>query len=68
MTHASFSDGLLLSAVPGSIQATTALNNLLLTETIERSFLDKYLKNEPAPLLDQAGRLPSGVRVEHFGK
>jgi predicted dienelactone hydrolase len=68
MTHASFSDGLLLSAVPGSLQATTALSNLLLTETIERSFLDKYLKNEPAPLLDQTVSLPSGVTVERVGK
>jgi pimeloyl-ACP methyl ester carboxylesterase len=68
MTHASFSDGLLLSAVPSSIQASTALSNLLLTETIVRSFLDKYLKNEPAPLFDQSVRIPSGVSVEHVGK
>jgi hypothetical protein len=68
MTHATFSDGLLLSAVPGSPQAATALSNLLLTEKLDRSFLDKYLKNEPAPLLDQPAKIPSGVTVEHIGK
>jgi predicted dienelactone hydrolase len=66
MSHASFSDGLLLSAAPGSTQASTALSNLLLTEALDRSFLDKYLKNEPAALLDQV--VPSGVTVEHIGR
>lgn len=68
ITHASFSDGLLLSATPGSTQASTALSNLLLTETFERSFLDKYLKDEPSPLLDQAAKTPSGVAVEPIGR
>jgi acetyl esterase/lipase len=68
MTHASFSDGLLLSALPGSVEASAALSNLLLTETIDRSFLDKYLKNEPAPVLDQPERTPSGVGVEYLGR
>jgi predicted dienelactone hydrolase len=66
MSHASFSDGLLLSAVPGSTQASTALSNLLLTEVLDRSFLDKYLKNEPSAVLDQV--VPSGVTVEHIGR
>jgi predicted dienelactone hydrolase len=68
MAHASFSDGLLLSAAPGSTQASVALSNLLLTETLARSFLDKYLKNETAPLLDQDAKTPSGVTVERIGK
>ncbi|MGC1781892.1 MAG: hypothetical protein WA708_05195 [Acidobacteriaceae bacterium] len=68
MTHASFSDGLVLSAVPGSTQASNALSNLLLAERLDRSFLDKYLKNEPAPLLDQPKKIPSGVTVEHIGR
>ena len=55
MTHASFSDGLLLSATPGSPQASTALRNLSLTESLELSFLDKALKKKPAPLLDRNG-------------
>ena len=68
MTHASFSDGLLLSATPGSTQASTALSNLLLTEELDRSFLDKYLKKVPTPLLDQIANIPSGVTVEHIGR
>jgi pimeloyl-ACP methyl ester carboxylesterase len=68
MTHASFSDGLLLGAAPGSTEASTALSSLLLAETIDRSFLDKYLKSEAAPLLDQPAKIPSGVIVEHIGK
>jgi predicted dienelactone hydrolase len=68
MAHASFSDGLLLSAVPGSAEASTALSNLVLTETIDRNFLDKYLKGEPAPLLDQPAKTPSGVVVEPVGR
>jgi predicted dienelactone hydrolase len=68
MTHASFSDGLLLSAVPGSPEASTARDNLLLTAALERSFLDKVLKSEPAPLLDSAEKMPSGVVVETIGK
>ena len=68
MTHASFADGLLLSAVPGSTQASAALSHLLLTEEIERAFLDKYLKNATAPLLDQPANIPSNVTVEHIGR
>jgi predicted dienelactone hydrolase len=68
MSHASFSDGLLLSAAPGSKQASIALNNLLLTEALNRAFLDKYLKNEAAALLDQAAKAPTGVTVEHIGR
>lgn len=68
MTHASFSDGLLLSATPGSHEASTALGNLLLTEMLERSFLDKVLKKEPAPLLDLTDNAQSGIEVEHIGR
>ena len=68
MTHASFSDGLLLSAIPGSPEASTALDNLLLTATVERSFLDKVLKREPVPLLDLAAKTPPGVKIEPVGR
>jgi predicted dienelactone hydrolase len=68
MTHASFSDGLLLSATPGTIEASTALHNLSLTEALELSFLDKVLKKEPAPLLDHNGKTSPGVEVEDIGK
>jgi hypothetical protein len=68
MTHASFSDGLLLGATPGSPQASTALRNLSLTESLELSFLDKVLKKKPTPLLDRNGEAPRGVEIEPVGK
>jgi hypothetical protein len=68
MTHASFSDGLLLSATPGSVESSAALDNLSLTEALELSFLDKVLKKVPAPLLDLATKTPSGVEIEKIGK
>jgi hypothetical protein len=68
ITHASFSDGLLLGAAPGSPQASTALRNLSLTESLELSFLDKVLKKKPAPLLDRYGEAPRGVEIEPVGK
>jgi hypothetical protein len=68
MTHASFSDGLLLSAIPGSSEASTALDNLLLTAAMERSFLDKVLMREPAPLLDLAAKTTPGVKIEPVGR
>jgi pimeloyl-ACP methyl ester carboxylesterase len=68
MTHASFSDGLLLSATPGSAEASTALHNLSLTESLELSFLDKVLKKQTAPLLESNANAPDGVEVEPLGK
>jgi predicted dienelactone hydrolase len=67
MVHASFSDGPLLNTIANSIQASVALNNLLLTEKLERSFLDKYLKGATAPLFDQAAKTPLGVRMKRIG-
>jgi hypothetical protein len=49
-------------------EASTALDNLSLTEALELSFLDKLLKREPAPLLDLNAKTPPGVKVEHIGK
>ena len=68
LTHASFSDGLLLSAIPGSPEASTALDNLLLTATVERGFLDKVLKRESVPLFDLAAKTPPGVKIEPVGR
>jgi predicted dienelactone hydrolase len=68
LVHSSFSDGPVLNAAAGSAQASIALKNLLLTENLERSFLDKNLKGEDAPLLDGTAKLPSGVRVERVGR
>lgn len=68
MTHASFSDGLLLSAAAGSEKAATASRNLLLTEAIARSFLDKTLKGNEAPLLDSTAERKDGVNVQRIGR
>jgi hypothetical protein len=35
---------------------------------VERSFLDKVLKREPAPLLDLAAKTPPGVKIEPVGR
>lgn len=68
MGHASFSDGPVLNAAPGSKQAADALRNLELTESLELSFLDKTLKDKPAPLLDDAAKMPPGVKIERVGR
>lgn len=67
MVHSSFSDGPILNASDPKL-ASIALANLLLTERLERSFLDKYLKGAPAPLLDQPGKTESGVKIERVGQ
>ena len=72
MVHASFSDGPILNA-PDSERASIALANLLLTEELERSFLDKYLKGAPAPLLDrsdkdQPDKTGFGIKIERVGQ
>ena len=43
LVHASFSDGLLIDAVPGSSGAFSAAKNLELTERLEMDFLDSVL-------------------------
>jgi predicted dienelactone hydrolase len=68
LVHSSFSDGPVLNASADSTQASIALKNLLLTENLERSFLDKNLKGEAAPLLDATAKLPSGVQVKRVGR
>jgi hypothetical protein len=67
MTHASFSDGPILNA-PNAERASIALANLLLTEELERVFLDKYLKGSPAPLLDRDDKTKPGVSIERVGQ
>jgi hypothetical protein len=68
MSHASFSDGLLLNATPGSVEALTAHDNLLLTQALELSFLDEVLKKESSSLLHLNAKIPSGVEVEQLRK
>jgi alpha-beta hydrolase superfamily lysophospholipase len=66
MVHASFSDEPLLGAPCGSERSSVALNNLLLIEKTTRAFLDKYLHDESAPMLDQPGSTPPNMTVERF--
>jgi predicted dienelactone hydrolase len=68
MAHASFSDGPVLNTAAGSKQAADAVRNLELTESLELSFLDKTLKGKPAPLLDDAAKIPAGVKIERVGR
>ncbi len=68
MIHASFSDEPLLGAPCGSSARALALDNLLLIEKTTRAFLSKYLRGEPAPLLDQPGNTPPNVTVQRFGR
>jgi len=68
MVHASFSDEPILSAASGSREASAAARNLILIETLNRAFLDKYLKHKTAPLLDQLGQAPLHAVIEQIGK
>ena len=61
--HASFSDEPLLGAPCESERSSVALNNLLSIEKTIRAFLDKYLRKEAAPLLDQPGSTPPNMTV-----
>ena len=67
MVHSSFSDGPILNASDPK-PASVALANLLLTERLERSFLDKYLRDAPAPLLDQSDKTEAGLKIERIGQ
>jgi pimeloyl-ACP methyl ester carboxylesterase len=67
MVHSSFSDGPILNASDPKL-ASIALANQLLTERLERSFLDKYLKDAPAPFLDQSDKTEAGLKIERIGQ
>lgn len=66
MNHASFSDGPILNAQDPE-QAAVASENLLVTEELERAFLDKFLRGAAETLLDPSGGIPSGVQIEAVG-
>jgi predicted dienelactone hydrolase len=51
--HGSFSDYPLRAANGDATKTAQALHNLRLTESLARAFLDKVLKGEKAPLLDE---------------
>jgi len=66
-SHAVFSDGPILNA-GNAEQADSALSSLRLMEEIERAFLDKYLKDTRALLLDDPRDRPSGVEIEAISR
>jgi predicted esterase len=51
--HGSFSDYPLFAAGGDAVKSELAIHNLKLTESYTRAFLDKYLKDENEPLLDE---------------
>ncbi len=63
--HGSFSDYGLRAANGDATKTEQALHNLRLTESFTRAFLDKYLKGEKAPLLDEPSQ-SSEAKVEKY--
>lgn len=67
MGHSSFSDGPVLGARDNEHTAV-ALENLRLTEELEKAFLDKYLKGVSTSIFDQTDATPKGVTIEPIDK
>lgn len=65
--HGSFSDYLLLAANGDSAKTELALHNLRLIESYTLAFLDKSLKGEKAPLLDEPSQ-SSEAKVKAYGR
>jgi hypothetical protein len=63
--HGSFSD-YPLSAAKDARETEVAIHNLSLTQRYTRAFLDKYLKGEKEPLLDEASQT-SEAEVKSYG-
>jgi dienelactone hydrolase len=64
--HGSFSDYPLLAANGRATETEIALHNLRLTQSFARAFLDKYLKHERQPLLDDSKQYPEAT-VKQYG-
>jgi predicted dienelactone hydrolase len=64
--HGSFSDYWLRAANGDSTKTGEALHNLSLTESFTRAFLDKNLKGEKSPLLDQPAQSPE-AKIKEYG-
>lgn len=64
--HGSFSDYPLLAANGRASETEIALHNLYLTQSFTRAFLDKYLKHEEEPLLDDSKHDPEAT-VKQYG-
>ena len=67
LVHGSFSDYLLRAANGDPAKTEEALHNLKLTESYTLAFLDKYLKGEKAPLLDEPSQSPE-AKVRAYGR
>lgn len=67
MAHSGFSDGPILNA-PDSEQAAIALENLRLTEGLEKAFLDRYLKGVSMSIFDRTDTTPQGITIEPIDK
>jgi dienelactone hydrolase len=66
LIHGSFSDYPLRAASGDARKTEEAMHNLLLTESFTLAFLDKYLKGEKAPLLDNPTQSPE-AKVKEYG-
>jgi hypothetical protein len=65
--HGSFSDYWLRAANGDATKTEQALHNLRLTQSFTLAFLDKNLKNEKAPLLDEPVQSPEAT-VKRYGR
>ncbi|MGA2537448.1 MAG: hypothetical protein ABSF53_15630 [Terracidiphilus sp.] len=65
--HGSFSDYWLFAANGDPAKTEEALHNLRLTESFTLAFLDKTLKGEKAPLLDEPSQSPE-AKVKAYGR
>ena len=69
LTDKNFTDGpLVWSMRRGRIENRKARAALAIINTYSRTFFDKYLKNQSAPLLDSTGNSPfPAVRIQRYG-
>jgi pimeloyl-ACP methyl ester carboxylesterase len=64
--HGSFSDYPLRAANGDAVQSEVAIHNLRLTQSYTRAFLDKYLRDQTEPLLDEPAQSSEAV-VKAYG-
>jgi pimeloyl-ACP methyl ester carboxylesterase len=67
MGHSSFSDGPILNARDDE-QAALALENLRVTEELEKAFLDKYLKGVSTSIFDRHHTPGHGMVIKSVGQ
>jgi hypothetical protein len=68
MMHGSFSDSYLVHSPNTDEQTAQALHNLTLTQSYILAFLDKNLKSQPAPLLDDPNTPHPDATILQLGK